>query len=143
RTGTAITVASLHTGSFAEGTGVTKPRRVVRRLKATPVTGSGVQPATSTAPAQTETPNVHVPSTAPSTSQVGSPSWQSTPVRPRLATTSGPVTCQAAMQSVRAGPPPATNAGAVVAATKVATAERTEANAVVGTRRCVMRTMEC
>src|SRR5439155_15620612 len=70
---------------------------------------SGVQPATAT-PVQRLTSNRQLPSAAPSRSHAGSPSVQTTPVAPSVASTPP----NATRQSLSGRPPPSTKACASV-----------------------------
>jgi hypothetical protein len=90
--------------------GAWTPALTARLLSFTDDTSDGVHCGVVSTPAQSDTPKLQTPFVCPSTSQVGSPSWQSTPVGPRFAVTSGDVTCQAVKQSVFSGPPPWTYA---------------------------------
>src|SRR5262245_54837641 len=94
------------------------------RASATPATSivsisTGSQPS-SGMPVQSETANVHVPSATASMSQAGSPSVQTTPLAPFVASTPP----YPRRQSLSAFPPPRTKARAVAAISRTASAKR-------------------
>src|SRR5439155_13345979 len=88
-------LAAPHAGAAGSG-GSWSPSFCADFERLTAVACRGVQPGTSCWKTQTDNPTVQEPSRLPSTSQAGSPSWQSTPIFPLVAFTSAVVTCHSA-----------------------------------------------